>query len=503
MTPGVTVTTNNADVNVAHSTATITFSFSEAPTDFGLGHVTANGGTLSNLQQVNATTFTATFNGNAGTSISNAAVVVDNTWHEANGNTGTGGSTSFTVDSVTPRRYGDDQQYRRQRGERHGDDHLQFQRSADRLRPGSLTANGGTLSNLQQVNATTFTATFTGNAGTDIGNAAVVVDNTWHEANGNTGTGGSTSFTVDSVTPGVTVTTNNTDVNVAHSTATITFSFSEAPTDFSLGHVTATGGTLSNLQQVNATTFTATFNGNAGTSISNAAVVVDNTWHEANGNPGTGGSTGNFVVDTVTPGVTVTTNNTDVNVAHNTATITFSSARRRPTSAWDTHRHRRHAENLPAGQRHHLYGDLHRQCRHRHRQRRGRGRQHLARRPTAIPGSGGSTSFTVDTVTPTRGGDQQHRRQCRAQHRDDHLHFQRGADRLSLGRHHGDRRHAERPAAGNATTYTATFTGDAGTDISNAAVVVRQHLARRPTAIPAPAAALAFTVDTCDAERWR
>ena len=50
-TPTVTVTSDNTNVNMAHGTATITFSFSEAPTDFGLGHITANGGTLSNLQQ--------------------------------------------------------------------------------------------------------------------------------------------------------------------------------------------------------------------------------------------------------------------------------------------------------------------------------------------------------------------------------------------------------------------------------------------------------------------
>src|SRR5262249_1692361 len=93
---------------------------------------------------------------------------------------------------------------------------------------------------------------------------------------------------------------DNHDVNVAHGTGTVTFTFSEAPTDFSLGHVTPTGGTLSNLTG-SGTTYTATFTGAANTDISNASVVVDNTWHEGNGNAGTGGSTGNFVVDTVTP----------------------------------------------------------------------------------------------------------------------------------------------------------------------------------------------------------
>src|SRR6185437_5070873 len=131
-------------------------------------------------------------------------------------------------------------------------------------------------------------------------------------------------FVVDTVTPTVAVTTNNSDVNVANGTATITFTFSEAPTDFSLSHVTATGGVLSNLRQVDATHYTATFTGNAGTDINTAKVTVDSTWHEANGNAGQGSSSTNFVVDTVTPTVAVTTNNSDVNVANGTATITFT-----------------------------------------------------------------------------------------------------------------------------------------------------------------------------------
>jgi len=101
------------------------------------------------------------------------------------------------------------------------------------------------------------------------------------------------------VTPTVTVTTSNYDVNVANNTATVTFSFSEAPTSFVLADTTATGGTLSNLVKVDATHYTATFTAAANTLINNASVsVTGDSWSENNGNPGAGGATANFTVDT-------------------------------------------------------------------------------------------------------------------------------------------------------------------------------------------------------------
>src|SRR5258706_5674134 len=74
-----------------------------------------------------------------------------------------------------------------------------------------------------------FTATFTAAAGTDISNGSVTVDSTWHEANGNLGTGStSTAFVVDTVTPTASVSVNSSDVNLAAHTPTPTFSFTEA-----------------------------------------------------------------------------------------------------------------------------------------------------------------------------------------------------------------------------------------------------------------------------------
>jgi hypothetical protein len=118
---------------------------------------------------------------------------------------------------------------------------------------------------------------------------------------------------------------DNTDVNVAHGTGTVTFAFSEAPVTFVLADTSAVGGTLSNLQQSDATHYTATFTGAANTDISTASVsVTAGSWQEGNGNAGVGGSSAAFTVDTVTPTVSVAINSSDVNLAHNTATVTFT-----------------------------------------------------------------------------------------------------------------------------------------------------------------------------------
>src|ERR1700730_10018697 len=142
---------------------------------------------------------------------------------------------------------------------------------------GSSTTIGGTLGNLQTKDGgNTYTATFTAASGTDISNASVsVAAGSYHDSAGFAGTSGSTTnFTVDTVTPTVAVSIDNTDVNVANGTGTVTFAFSEAPVAFALGDTSAVGGTLSNLQQTDATHYTATFTGAANTDINTASVSV-------------------------------------------------------------------------------------------------------------------------------------------------------------------------------------------------------------------------------------
>ena len=75
----------------------------------------------------------------------------------------------------------------------------------------------------------------------------------------------------------VAITIDNSNLNLAHSTATVTFTFSASPVSVTLADTSAVGGALSNLSQVNPTTYTATFTAGANTDIANPSVSVSQT----------------------------------------------------------------------------------------------------------------------------------------------------------------------------------------------------------------------------------
>ena len=237
------------------------------------------------------------------------------------------------------------------------------------------TAVGGALSHLATTDGgLTYTATFTANADTDISNGSVsVTADTWHEANGNPGTGAtSTAFVVDTVTPTAAVTVGSSDVNLAAHTALVTFTFSEATSDFTLADTTAVGGALSHLATTDGgLTYTATFTANANTDISNGSVsVTAGTWHEANGNPGTGATSTAFVVDTVTP----TRDGDDQQhrrqprPRHRDDQLRLQRGAEISLSLADTTATGGALSNLRQGRQHPLHRDLHGQRQHRHQQ---------------------------------------------------------------------------------------------------------------------------------------
>jgi hypothetical protein len=109
------------------------------------------------------------------------------------------------------------------------------------------------------------------------------------KSDGNNGT----DLVLTYVAPAVSVSINNSDLNLANNTASVTFTFSQAPTDFRLADTSWVGGTLSNLHQVDAMHYTATFTASAGTDITNASLnATSGSWHDIFGTAGAGGSTG-------------------------------------------------------------------------------------------------------------------------------------------------------------------------------------------------------------------
>jgi hypothetical protein len=204
VTPTVTVTTSNADVNLAHASATVSFSFSEAPTSFTSGAIATSGGTLSGLMEVDATHYTATFTPAANTDGTGSVSVISGGWQEVNGNPGSGGSTSFTVDTVTPTVTVTTSNADVNLAHASATVSFTFSEAPTSFTSGAIATSGGTLSGLIEVDATHYTATFTPAANTDGTGSVSVISGGWQEVNGNLGSGGSTSFIVDTVTPTVT-----------------------------------------------------------------------------------------------------------------------------------------------------------------------------------------------------------------------------------------------------------------------------------------------------------
>jgi Bacterial Ig-like domain len=378
----VAISIDNSNLNLAHGTGTVTFTFSAPPVAFTLDDTSAVGGTLSNLSQVNPTTYTATFTAAANTDIANASVSVTQTapvtfssavatFYEVENNWApsqmidrdfidpNGGINGWSVMdfSVTPNiAEGADALLTIASSLPAGHYSLTFKLYQNYYgTPGHLlgdfalaytTAASPTLSSPQtrvsiqsesSLNGTTFSLLSPGellatshSIGTDTYIVSAMIDSAspitgifldaiknptlpgggpGNFDNGNfvvseftldASDSGTAPFTVDTIVPTVAVSIDNTFINRAHATGTVSFTFSEAPTAFTLADTSAVGGTLSNLKGAGKS-YTATFTGAAETLTFGFVSVTTGSWQENNGNPGGGGNTAVFEVDTRTP----------------------------------------------------------------------------------------------------------------------------------------------------------------------------------------------------------
>ncbi|HEY7242627.1 MAG TPA: Ig-like domain-containing protein [Xanthobacteraceae bacterium] len=416
--PNVTVSIDNTDDNVTNPTGLVTFAFTETPLAFTLADTSAVGGNLSNLQQVNAKTYTATFTAAPNTDIANASVSVNTTasvkfssavatFYEVQNNwapsqmidgifTGPppssgqdatyGGVNGWSVYdfsagmadgavalltlatplpagqyNLTFRIY---QNYYGNPGHILGDFALDYTtnisptlsspqtpvsiQSASSLNGTtfSVLSPGQLLANTSQNSIGTDTYTISASVDSASPITAIFLDAIKNPALPGDGPGGqygngnfvvseftldasmvgsTGAFTVDTETPTVSVSIDNTDINLANPTGLVTFTFSEAPVAFTRDDTSAVGGTLGEVQEINPTTYTATFTGAADTDITNASVdVTAASWQEGNGNPGAGGITNLFTVDTETPTVSVSIDNTHINLLDPSAVATFT-----------------------------------------------------------------------------------------------------------------------------------------------------------------------------------
>nr|WP_182312406.1 Ig-like domain-containing protein [Comamonas testosteroni] len=132
------------------------------------------------------------------------------------------------------------------------------------------------------------------------------------------------AITIDTMAPTVAITSSATALKAGES-ATFTFTFSEVPSEFTLGDLIAMNGTLSNFTATsNPLVYTAVFTPIAGLTGSSGAVsLVAGTYTDTAGNAGVGGISSPIAIDTAAPSVLISSSASSLK-AGETAVITFT-----------------------------------------------------------------------------------------------------------------------------------------------------------------------------------
>ncbi|WP_052703348.1 Ig-like domain-containing protein [Comamonas thiooxydans] len=140
--------------------------------------------------------------------------------------------------------------------------------------------------------------------------------------------GANKALVVDGVRPSASISLSDSSLT-AGETATVTITFSEAVTGFSLADLTARYGTLSNLSTSDNIHWTATLTPDAGNTSNGNYVSLDNSLYtDASGNTGAGVALSSlYAVDTQRPTATIVVSNNSLNIGGSSlVTITFSEA---------------------------------------------------------------------------------------------------------------------------------------------------------------------------------
>jgi large repetitive protein len=236
LAPTVSLVRTGSGTLKSGQTDTITFTLSEAATDFAVGDITVSGGTLSSFTATSSTVYTVIFTPTADTASGSGSVsVAGATFTDAAGNSNTASSaTSISYDTLVPTvsltRTGSGTLKSGQT------DTITFTLSeaATDFAVGDVTVSGGTLSSFTATSSTAYTVIFTPTADTASGSGSVsVAGATFTDAAGNNNTASSaTSISYDTLVPTVSLTRTGSGTLKSGQTDTITFTLSEAATDF-------------------------------------------------------------------------------------------------------------------------------------------------------------------------------------------------------------------------------------------------------------------------------
>ena len=172
---------------------------------------------------------------------------------------------------------------------------------------GSVTredALSGTLGVSMPIHAR-YTATFTPDDDSTTNGVISVASNTFSDASGNSNTVSNTlTITINTVKPSIAINSNKSSLK-AGETATITFTLSEASTNFNVNNdITVSGGALDNFAASDPT-YTATFTPNEDSTDDGVISVASGTFSDSSGNSNTVSNTVTISINTIRPTINI------------------------------------------------------------------------------------------------------------------------------------------------------------------------------------------------------
>ncbi|QPN46133.1 DUF4347 domain-containing protein [Priestia aryabhattai] len=316
-------------------TSLVTITFSEAVSGFSNADLTVANGTLSAVSSSDGgITWTATFTPASTVTDATNLITLDNAGvADAAGNSGSGttDSNNYAVDTVRPTATIVVADSSLAIGET-STVTIVFNEPVTGLTLADFTVQNGTLSGLSTSDNINWTATFTpaGNV-TDASNL-ITLDNTGvMDTAGNAGTGStdSNNFAIDSQRPTAAIVMADTTLTVGETT-TVTITFSEAVTGFTLADLSVPNGSLSGLTSSDGgITWTATFTPSINVQDASNVISLANTGiADLAGNVGSGSTdSSNYTVNTLQPTATIVMSDAALRIGETSqVTITFSEA---------------------------------------------------------------------------------------------------------------------------------------------------------------------------------
>ena len=301
--PTIAISSDVASLK-AGETATLSFTLSEASSNFIQSDVTVSGGTLSNWNAASATSYSATFTPSSN-STANGVISVDSSkFSDSAGNTNSDGSDSkntvtLTVDTVRPTisvAINDGGDGRLNAAE---DGSVAIAGTTSGAEDGqtvsiNISSSGGGTPINTTANVNTNSYSVSGLDLSSLNDGTLTITANVSDLAGNAATQATDTSTKDTSSPTIAVTDDDADDSLkAGDTASLTFTLSEASSNFVQSDVTVSGGTLSNWTAVSSTGYTATFTPSTNSTTDGVISVASSTFSDAAGNTNNDGSDAN------------------------------------------------------------------------------------------------------------------------------------------------------------------------------------------------------------------